>query len=114
MAKTLNWGILGSGQIARTFVSNLHHSTSGKALAIASRSKDRAESFGREFDVPKRYGSYTDLLIDPDVQAVYIATPHPEHREWAIRAAGAGKHVLCEKPIGLNRSQAQEIINAAQ
>jgi predicted dehydrogenase len=80
---------------------------------VGSRSPDKAEAFGSEFGVPRRHGSYEALLADPEIEAVYISTPHPQHAEWAIKAAAAGKHVLVEKPIGLNRHDAQAMIEAA-
>ncbi len=96
MTEPLRWGILGLGGIARRFAEGLAHSHTGRLLAVASRTREKAEAFGRECGAARRYGSYEDLLADADVQAVYIATPHPMHAEWAIRAAAAGKHILCE------------------
>src|SRR5688572_19455048 len=90
-AKTLNWGILGAGSIAKAFAKGLVTSETGTLHAIGSRTQDKAETFGNEFNVPRRYGSYDALLKDADVDAVYIATPHPHHAEWAIKAAEAGK-----------------------
>jgi len=114
MSATLNWGIIGAGGIAKTFAKGLTASTTGKLLAVASRSQEKADKFGQEFNVPRRYGSYDALLADKDVHAVYIATPHPHHAEWAIKAAAARKHILCEKPIGLNWAQAMRIVEAAR
>lgn len=113
MATTLNWGIIGAGGIAKTFAKGLANSKTGKLLAVASRSQEKADKFGQELNVPRRYGSYEALLADKDVQAVYIATPHPMHAEWAIKAAEAGKHILCEKPIALNHAEAMTIVEAA-
>jgi len=114
MAERLAWGILGTGNIARTFVQAVKKSNTGKMVAIGSRSQSSADRFGDEFHVPVRHGSYQALLDDPAVQAVYIATPHPMHAEWAIKAAEAGKHILCEKPLGLNHAEAMAIIEAAR
>ena len=113
MAKRLAWGIIGAGNIARALAQGVAHSQRGKVLAVASRSREKAERFGDEFGIPRRYGSYEALLADPEVEAVYIATPHPMHAEWAIRAAEAKKHILCEKPIGINYAQAMAIVEAA-
>jgi len=114
MSSKLNWGILGAGGIARAFAKGLETSKTGRLLAIGSRSQEKAGKFGDEFKIAKRYGSYEALLADPEVQAVYIATPHPRHAEWAIQAAEAKKHILCEKPIGLNQYEAMAIIEAAR
>jgi len=92
-------------------VSKSQHS---KLAAVGSRTQASAERFAAEFGVPVAHGSYAALLADPAVQAVYIATPHPQHCEWAIRAAQAGKHILCEKPIGLNHAEAMVIAAAAR
>jgi predicted dehydrogenase len=113
MIDSLAWGILGTGAIARTFASQLPRSKTGKLLAVASRSRETAEQFGNEFDIPHRHTSYDALLADDSVRAVYIATPHPFHAEWAIRAAQARKHILCEKPLGLNHAEAMAVVEAA-
>ena len=113
MTDELSWGIIGTGTIARTFARGLAGSETGTLLAVGSRSQNSADEFGQQSDVPRRYGSYDDLLADCDVQAVYISTPHPMHAEWAIKSADAGKHVLCEKPIGLNHAEAMAIFEAA-
>ena len=83
-------------------------------MAVASRSQPSADKFAEEFGVEKRYASYEALLADPQVQAVYIATPHPMHAEWAIRAAEAKKHVLVEKPIAMNYAEAMTMTEAAR
>ena len=114
MASTLNWGIIGAGGIAKTFAKGLAASRTGKLLAIASRSQEKAEKFGQDFNVPRRYGSYEALLADKEINAVYLCTPHPHHAEWAIKAAAAKKHILCEKPMGLNWAQAMAIVEAAR
>ena len=111
---TLNWGILGTGSIAHTFAGQLPRSRTGKLVAVGSRTRGSADRFGDEFKVPRRHGSYDALLNDPEVQAVYISTPHPMHAEWAIRATQARKHILCEKPLGLNEREARQIIEAAR
>ena len=114
MAK-LKWGILATGNIAKTFANGVKHSKTGKLVAVGSRTSEGAEAFGKAMGIPKakRHGSYEALLADKDVQAVYIATPHPLHAEWAIKAAEAGKHVLCEKPMGMNAAEAMAMFEAA-
>jgi predicted dehydrogenase len=112
--KKLNWGILGTGSIARVFASGIKGSTTGKLYAIASRSKDTALTFSLEFDVKAIYHSYESLLEDKNVDSVYIALPHPLHAQWAIKAAEAGKHILCEKPIAMTYDDTVKIISAAR
>jgi predicted dehydrogenase/aryl-alcohol dehydrogenase-like predicted oxidoreductase len=113
MNDKLNWGILATGAIARTFAQGVAHSKSGRLVAVGSRSLESAQKFGEEQKVPKRYGSYEALLADGEVDAVYVATPHPMHAQWAIRAARAKKHVLVEKPMGLNHAESMAIVEAA-
>ena len=108
----LKWGIIGLGNIARAFAKGVEGSQTGTLVAVGSRAQDSADRFGEEFGVAKRYPSYEQLLADEEVQAVYIATPHPMHPEWVIKAAEAGKHILCEKPIGINHAQAMAMIEA--
>ena len=114
MPKQLQWGILGTGGIAATFARGLAKSETGELVAVGSRTQGSADRFGEEHTVLRRHGSYESLLADDGVEAVYIATPHPMHAEWAIKAAEAGKHILCEKPIGLNHAEAMAIVAAAQ
>jgi predicted dehydrogenase len=114
MATKLNWGILTTGGIARKFVTDLPGSRTGRFAAVGSRDLAKAEAFAREFGGARVHGSYEALLADPEVSAVYVATPHPLHAEWAIRAAEAGKHILCEKPLALTRADALRIIAAAR
>ncbi|NOK61646.1 MAG: oxidoreductase [Chloroflexi bacterium AL-W] len=113
MTRPLAWGILGTGMIADVFARGLRESTSGQLVAVASRSLDTAQVFGAKFGLTHCHGSYEELLTNPSVQAVYIATPHPSHAVWAIKAAEAGKHILCEKPLGLNHAEAMAIVDAA-
>lgn len=114
MSQTLSWGILGTGRIAGIFANGLAQSKTGKLLAVGSRTQEAADRFGDAWNVPRRYSRYEDLLADSGVQAIYISTPHPLHAEWAIKAAEAGKHILCEKPIALNHADTMAIIEAAQ
>ncbi len=108
----LRWGILGTGNIATVFAKGLADSKTGALVAVGSRSTASAEAFGKAFGILQCHGSYEALLADPAVQAVYISMPHPLHAEWAIRAAEAGKHVLCEKPLGMNHAEATAIVEA--
>jgi predicted dehydrogenase len=110
----LRWGILGTGHIAGVFARGVAASQSGELTAVGSRAQPSAERFAREFGLPRAHDSYEALLADREVQAVYVATPHPRHAEWAIRAAQAGKHVLCEKPLTINHAGAVAVVAAAR
>jgi predicted dehydrogenase/aryl-alcohol dehydrogenase-like predicted oxidoreductase len=113
MSKDFKWGLLATGAIAKAFARGLQQSETGVLHAVGSRAQEKAEAFRAEFGGARAYGSYEDLLADPDVEAVYISTPHPLHAEWMVKAAEAGKHVLVEKPIGINQYEAQVMIEAA-
>jgi predicted dehydrogenase/aryl-alcohol dehydrogenase-like predicted oxidoreductase len=108
------WGIIGTGAIAHTFAQGLAKSRTGKLIAVGSRSQGSAEAFAKEFAPVRAHGSYEALLADPEVQAVYISTPHPSHAEWCIKAARAGKHILCEKPLTMNHAEAMVVAEAAR
>ena len=84
MSTKLKWGIIGTGHIARCLSDGVRWSEGGELLAVGSRTQDGADRFGEEFDIPRRYAGYQALLDDPEVQAVYVATPHPMHAEWTI------------------------------
>jgi predicted dehydrogenase len=105
----LRWGILGTGLIARTHViAALQGAERCEVTAIASRTKERAEEVAAGFGIPRAYGSYEDLLADPDVDCVYLPLPNHLHAPWITRAADAGKHILCEKPLTLTSAEADE------
>lgn len=107
------WGVLAPGRIARKFAEAVRGA--GEALdAVGSRSKERADAFADEFDIPRRYDSYAALVADPDIDAIYVSSPHPYHRNHAVLALDAGKAVLCEKPIAVNAAQARDIVAAAR
>ncbi|MEM9160086.1 MAG: aldo/keto reductase [Verrucomicrobiota bacterium] len=112
--KTLNWGILAPGTIANHFAAGVNTSHAGKLVAAASRNSESAQQFAKKHRMPKAYGSYDELLSDPEIDAVYIANPHVFHAEWAVKSAEAGKHVLCEKPVGINFAEAMAIVEAAE
>ena len=113
MTTKLKWGIIGAGSIARKFAHGLAGSKTGTLAAVGSRSIESAKKFTSEFPATA-HGSYEALLADPEVQAVYISTPHPMHAEWAIKTAEAGKHILCEKPLAMNHAEAMTVIEAAR
>jgi predicted dehydrogenase len=114
MAKALRWGILSTGGIARTFTKDLAHVDEGVAVAVGSRSFDSANAFADEFDIPHRYGSYEELVGDPDVDAIYVGTPHPMHHDNAILALEHGKHVLVEKAFTVTAAEAREVVDVAR
>jgi predicted dehydrogenase len=109
-----NWGIIGAGEIARVFTNGVRFSREGRVVAVASKTAGRGESLAEDFSIPRRYTNYEDLLADKEVEAVYISVIHPHHTRWAIEAARAGKHILVEKPIGMNSVQAAAMIDAAR
>jgi predicted dehydrogenase/aryl-alcohol dehydrogenase-like predicted oxidoreductase len=109
----LRWGIIGPGIIARAFAAGLEDSRTGTLAAIGTRDPGRP-SLAEHFPGARVHHGYAALLAAPEIDAVYIATPHPSHAEWAIKAAEAGKHVLVEKPIGLTAFEADAIIHAAR
>jgi predicted dehydrogenase len=110
----LRWGILGTGGIAQTFASDLRLTESGVVSAVGSRSQGSADRFANAFGVEGRHPSYESLVADPSVDVVYVATPHPMHRDNAILALRAGKPVLVEKPFAMNAVQAAEIVEVAR
>ncbi len=110
----LAWGILATGRMAASFARGLAESQQGRLAAVGSRSRANAQRFAHDFPGLRAHASYEALLADPGVQAVYIATPHPQHVEWAVRAAVAGKHVLCEKPAGLTHAEMVIMAEAAR
>lgn len=113
MAKKVTWGIIGTASIARRrFVPGIKQAKKAELAAVASRNLLKAEEFSSEFEIPKAYGSYEELLSDPDIQAVYIPLPNHLHCEWVIKAAKAGKHVLCEKPLGTDPKECRKMIDA--
>lgn len=110
----LRWGILATGRIAHKCAAGIQASQTGQLTAVGSRSLARAEAFAEEYGVANRFGSYEELIASPDVDVVYIATPHPFHAQWAIRAAEYGKHILCEKPLTINHPEAMAVVEAAR
>ncbi len=110
----IRWGLLAAGNIAKAFAKGVQHSKTGELIAVGARTLASANTFADEFGIPHRHGSYEALLADPDVDAVYISTLHPWHAEWAMKAAQARKHILCEKPLALNYPQAMAVIEAAR
>ncbi|MGZ9810494.1 aldo/keto reductase [Pseudoroseicyclus sp. H15] len=113
---SIRWGIIGPGSIAGNFATGLAGAEGAELLAIASRSAERRASFGDRFGVAeaKRYDSYEALLADDEVDAIYVATPHPWHVSQGLMVIRAGKHLLCEKPAGMNAAEVQVLVEAAR
>lgn len=107
----MKWGILATGMIARKFADTVNRMAGEgeKLIAAGSRSAEKAKAFAEEFGIPKYYGSYEELAADPDIDAVYIASPNNLHKEHTVLCLNAGKHVLCEKPFTTNAQDAEEL-----
>jgi predicted dehydrogenase len=110
----IRWGIIGTGGIASLFATDLRLLPDASLVAIGSRQQRTAEEFGARFDVPHRHATYDDLVNDPEVDVVYVATPHPGHHDAALSAINAGKAVLVEKPFTMNAKEAASLIEAAR
>ncbi|MBI04524.1 MAG: hypothetical protein CMI96_01755 [Pelagibacteraceae bacterium] len=110
----VRWGIIGPGNIANNFADGLISSYSGQLIAIASNNDDRRNSFGDKYSINEdfRFNSYDQIVNSEHIDAIYISTPHTLHAEWSIKAAGKGKHVLCEKPGAVNFKEGQKVIDA--
>src|SRR5690606_4673784 len=113
-APPLRWGILAAGGIARKFAADIPQHTASTVVAVGSRSRERAEEFATANGVARAHGSYEDLVADPEVEAVYVASPHSEHRDHALLAIEAGKHALVEKSFTRNAAEAREVLDAAR
>ena len=114
MNDIFRWGIIGPGSIAHKFATGLRALDDAQLVAVGSRSQDRADAFADTYSVPNRHASYEALAEDPEVDAVYVATPHPFHKENSILCLRAGKPVLCEKPFTINQYEAREVIEVAR
>ncbi|MEO6885918.1 MAG: Gfo/Idh/MocA family oxidoreductase [Jatrophihabitantaceae bacterium] len=112
--RPIRWGILATGGIAHAFARDLALLPDAEIAAVGSRTQGAADAFGDEFGIPHRHPSYAALVADPAVDAVYVSTPHPGHRDAALMAIQAGKAVLCEKPFAMDAAQSLEMIVAAR
>lgn len=111
----IRWGVLSTARIGtKTVIPAMQLGEYCTVTAIASRKLEKAQAAARQLGIEKTYGSYEELLVDPDIDAVYIPLPNHLHVPWAIKALNAGKHVLCEKPIGLSAAEAQKLLDAAK
>lgn len=114
MSDRIRWGILGPGNIARKFAQGIEALPDAEVAAVGSRTRENAVRFADEFNVPRRHASYESLAEDPEVDAIYVATPHPMHKDNTILCLRAGKAVLCEKPFAVNRREAEEMLAVAR
>jgi predicted dehydrogenase len=112
--KHLKWGIIGTGMIANKFAGNLKTTDKATLLAVASRSLAKGNDFAGKYDIPKVYDSYDELLKDKEIDAVYISLPNHLHKEWSIKCAEAGKHILCEKPVTVNVGELEKILEVVR
>lgn len=112
-APTLRWGVLGTGWIAGRFVAALQEETTQQVGAVGSRTPGSARAFADRFAIPTAHGSYAELVADPAIDVIYVATPHNRHLEHATLALEAGKHVVVEKPLALNAEQARQLAGIA-
>lgn len=114
MVQNIRWGILSTGNIAEQFAKGLAALDDATLVAVGSRSSQSADRFGDTYNVPHRHASYEALVADPEVDVIYVATPHPFHAENTLLCLRAGKHVLCEKPFALNATQAEKMVAEAR
>lgn len=114
MADKIRWGILGTGVIARKFVTGLKVTPGAELAAVGSRAQATTDEFGDTFGVSRRYASYEALAQDPDVDVIYVSTPHPLHVANTLLCLNAGKAVLCEKPFALNAAETEQMITLAR
>jgi len=112
--RIIRWGILGTGRIARDFATGLRDTPDAVLAAVGSRTMESAQAFAADFDAPQVYGAYEALAQAPDIDIIYIATPHPLHAQNAMLALRGGKAVLCEKPFTLNRREAEQVVALAR
>jgi predicted dehydrogenase len=112
--KVLNWGLLSTARINSALIPPLKASKRNQLTAVASRTKDAADAYAREWKIPRAYGSYESLLADPEIDVIYISLPNRLHAEWTIKAVQAGKHVLCEKPLALNVEEVDAVQETAR
>ncbi|HNP73172.1 MAG TPA: Gfo/Idh/MocA family oxidoreductase [Kouleothrix sp.] len=110
----IRWGILGTGNIAAQFARGLAELDDATLVAVGSRTPEAAAAFGQRFGAARAHGSYAALANDPDVDAIYVATPHPFHKDNTLLCLSAGKAVLCEKPFAINAGEAAEMIASAR
>ena len=113
MNGTVRWGLLSTAKINAALIGPLQTAARSQLAAVASRDHGKAAAYAAEHHIPKAFGSYEELLADPEIDAVYISLPNSMHAEWTIKAAQAGKHVLCEKPLVVSLAELDQVEAAA-
>jgi predicted dehydrogenase len=113
VSEAVKWGIISTAHINRLVIPGAHESPKVDLVGVASRDRARAEAYAREWEIPRAYGTYEELLEDSEVEAVYISLPNTMHCDWSIRAVEAGKHVLCEKPLSRHPEEIAAAFDAA-
>jgi xylose dehydrogenase (NAD/NADP) len=114
VADAVKWGIISTADINRKVIPGAHASPKVDLVAVASRDPVRADAYAKKWEIPRAYGSYEELLADPEIEAVYISLPNTLHCEWSINALDAGKHVLCEKPMSRHTDEVEAAFDAAE
>lgn len=112
--KRAYWGLLSTARINERLVPALRASERSELLAVASRSKDRAQAYAKQWDIPHAYGTYEQMLADPAINVIYLSLPNHLHTEWAVKCVEAGKHVLCEKPIAITTEEVARMAQVAE
>ncbi len=112
--KLLNWGLLSTARINRALIPAIRSSDRNRLVAVASRSRQKAEAYAQQWGIERAFGSYEALLADPEIDVIYNSLPNHLHAEWSIRAMRAGKHVLCEKPLALTLADVDAMAEAAR
>lgn len=114
MEKKLNWGLLSTARINQNLIKPLTVSKQTRLLAVASRNQSTAEAYARQWKIPRAYGSYQNLIHDPEIGVIYNSLPSNMHADWTIKALRAGKHVLCEKPVAVSLAEMDAMIQAVK
>ncbi len=114
MAEPVTWGIISTADINRKVIPGAHESPKVNLAAVASRDQAKADAYAKEWNIGRAYGSYEELLADPEIEAVYISLPNTLHCPWSIKAMEAGKHVLCEKPLSRHTDEVERTFDVAE
>ncbi|MBT4842703.1 MAG: Gfo/Idh/MocA family oxidoreductase [Anaerolineae bacterium] len=112
--KKLRWGLLSTARINRALIKPIRASRRNELVAVASRTLEKAQTYADEWEIPRVFGSYEAMLADPDIDVIYNSLPNSMHAEWTIKAAEAGKHVLCEKPLAITVGEVDAILAAGE